>query len=97
MQCTVHNRQSFLDMAIQECGAFEAAFSLAVRNGLSLTDDLAAGQVLEYIPDDIIKKPVVATLAARGVKPATALTMSQPAATLRGIGFMAVGIDFTVS
>ena len=40
MRSTIHNRQSLLDMAVQECGSFEAAFALCERNGIALTDTL---------------------------------------------------------
>lgn len=96
MQCTVHNRQSLVDIALQECGAFEATFALARRNGVSVTDEPATGHVLEYTPEDVVDKRIVAVLAARGVKPATALAISQSTAQPQGIGRMAVGIDFIV-
>lgn len=95
MRVTIHSRQSLLDVAVRECGSFEAAFTLAVRNGLSMTDDLVAGQELEYISEEVTNKRIVALLAARGVKPATALAM--PAAQPLGIGYMTIGIDFIIS
>ncbi len=39
-------RQSLLDIAIQQCGDATAVFQLAVLNGLSITDDLEAGQTI---------------------------------------------------
>ncbi len=41
--------QSFLDVAIQKSGSILAAFDLAVKNGLSVTDDLQPGQELELV------------------------------------------------
>lgn len=95
MRCTVHSRQSVVDIAIQECGAFEATIPLARRNEVSVTDEVATGQVLEYTPEDIVDRRIVAVLAAHGVKPATALEMSSSAQP-RGIGYMVIGIDFIV-
>ncbi len=45
-KATVQVHQSLMDIAIQYCGSAEAVFALAVLNGLSITDDLVAGQVL---------------------------------------------------
>lgn len=84
-----------MDIAIQECGAFEAVIVLARRNRISLTDELTVGQVLEYMPEDVVDRRIVALLAAHGVKPATALEMSSSAQP-RGIGYMVIGIDFIV-
>ncbi len=39
--------QSLLDLALQECGSIEAAFDMAVQNGLSVTSELTSGQLLE--------------------------------------------------
>jgi hypothetical protein len=38
--------QSLLDVALQELGSVETLFDLADANGLAITDELAAGQVL---------------------------------------------------
>lgn len=98
MRSIVHSRQSLPDITIQECGSFEAAFAIAERNGVAVTDDLTVGQSVEFAPEDIAKKQVVANLAARGVKPATAIS-EQDAALVPwgGIGFMGIEIDFIVS
>lgn len=86
-----------MDIAIQECGSFEAAYELAERNGLAVTDDLVLGTQLEYIPEDVMKKQVVAHLAARRIKPATdASEQDTSLAPYGGIGFMGIEIDFIV-
>lgn len=69
MKVAVKNRQCLTDIALQVCGSVEAVFSLAERNGLSITDELAVGQILIYEPTDIEDKRVVAALAADGVCP----------------------------
>lgn len=85
-------------MALQECGSFEAAFALAGRNGLALTDDLSAGQELEVAPEFVTDKQVVVSLAAQDVKPATAVSVEDEALVpCGGIGFMGIEIDFIVS
>lgn len=97
MRSTIHSRQSLLDIAIQECGSFEAAYELAGRNGLAVTDDLEPGTELEFIQEDVTKKQVVAHLAARRIKPATAASeLDTSIAPYGGIGFMGIEIDFIV-
>ncbi|MCM1302102.1 MAG: hypothetical protein NC250_01210 [Alistipes senegalensis] len=98
MRSTIHNKQSLLDMAVQECGSFEAAFALSERNGIALTDDLSAGQELEIVPEDVGNKRIVAALAAQDVQPATAISAEDLACVpYGGIGFMGIEIDFIVS
>lgn len=97
MRTTIHSRQSLVDIAIQECGAFEAAWELAERNGLALTDELIPGARIDYLPEQVAAQQVVDRLAARRTRPATAVT-DQDAATAPwgGIGFMGIEIDFVV-
>lgn len=97
MRSIIHSRQSLLDIAIQECGSFEAAYELADRNGLAVTDDLETGAVVEFIREDVTKKQVVAHLAARRIKPATAASeLDTSIVPCGGIGFMGIEIDFIV-
>lgn len=49
MQTTTRNNQTLLDIAVQECGTVEAAFEIAERNGLALTDELNTGQKLDIV------------------------------------------------
>lgn len=98
MRTTIHNGQSLPDIAVQECGSFEAAFALSERNGIALTDDLTAGQELEVAPEDVGKKRIAAALAVRDVKPATAISAEDAALVpWGGIGFMGIETDFIVS
>ncbi|MEZ3475328.1 MAG: hypothetical protein K1V79_00160 [Alistipes sp.] len=98
MRSTIHNRQSLLDMAVQECGSFEAAFALSERNGIALTDELSAGQELEIAPEDVGNKRIVVALTAQDVRPATAISAEDAALVpWGGIGFMGIEIDFIVS
>lgn len=46
--------QSLLDVAIQECGSILTCFDFALKNGISITDDLAAGNEIE-VPDSSYK------------------------------------------
>lgn len=98
MRTTTLNRQSLLDVALQECGAFEAAFDLAERNDIALSDDLAAGRQLEYASEAVADKRTVASLAAYGARPATAVSPRDAAVVpWGGIGLMGIETDFIVS
>lgn len=63
------NEQSIIDLAIQTAGSVEAAFDLAKKNGLSLTDELTAGQELAAV--DVVSKPVASYFNQKEIKPAT--------------------------
>ncbi|MDR3287049.1 MAG: LysM domain-containing protein [Prevotellaceae bacterium] len=97
MQTTVKNRQTLLDIAVQEMGSAEAVFELAAANNLSITDEPENGQILqipqstgEYVPRQIVNYYNV-----NKIKPATAIenTIIIP----EGIEFWAIEYDFTVS
>lgn len=94
---TASSRQSLLDIAIEHCGQFEAAFDIAVKNGLNLTDDLTAGQEIELVePTD---KSVAAFFAVQENKPATAVTQNEIIDILdisEGIDFWGIEFDFIV-
>ncbi len=73
---TVLNNQSLWDIAIQEYGTVEAVFELAQANGLSVTDTLTAGQVLN-VPevDPALTQPEIVDYYRRnGIRPATGET-----------------------
>lgn len=69
---TVLQGQSLLDIAIQELGTAEAAFDLAVLNGMSLTYELEAGDNVK-IPA-VCDATVVNYYKLNGIHPATALS-----------------------
>jgi hypothetical protein len=86
MKVTVKDRQSLLDVAIQVLGSAEGVFALAVRNGLSITDRLTDGQVLEYDLDDIIDTTTADRIAARKICPATEIPTTDEKELLRRVG-----------
>lgn len=95
---TVTSQQSTLDLALQHCGSMEAAFDLAVLNGLSITDDLADGQQLD-IPA-ALSKDVTNYYAVHDIRPATAITteaINDIIGSGEGIEFWAIEYDFVVS
>lgn len=63
------NNQSLIDLAIQTAGSAAAAYNIAAANGLSVTDDLAAGVELAGV--DVVNKAVADYFKNRGLKPAT--------------------------
>ena len=96
MEVKVKDRQSLLDMAVQTAGSMEAAFDLAAANGVSLTDTLADGQVLDTVAAE--NADTVRRYSVQGIQPATALNEEEMAALAQeGINFMGIEIDFVVS
>ena len=96
MEVKVKDRQSLLDMAVQTAGSMEAAFGLAAANGVSLTDTLTDGQVLDTVAAE--NADTVRRYSVQGIQPATALIEEEMAALAQeGINFMGIEIDFVVS
>ena len=97
MQVIVLNKQSLLDLAVQEFGSLESVLALAIKNDVPVTVELSAGQTLQYDAAKTEKK-VVEYLQAQRAKPATDLSAADmEAAPYGGIGIMGVEIDFIVS
>lgn len=66
----VLNRQSLIDIALQETGTIEAAFDIAFANGLSVTD-YVPGTVL-VIPDNVvINEQILKYYKTNNIQPAT--------------------------
>ena len=78
MKLTVLDRQSLFDVAVQAAGSAEAAFELAMLNGLSVTDELETGQELAPAnsPEGrgLRNRGIADYYANRQLKPATGLT-----------------------
>jgi hypothetical protein len=71
METTVQNNQSLLDIALITHGSADAAFDIALENGLSVTDELPSGTVLEFpMPE---KSKIAEYYAINDIKPATGL------------------------
>jgi len=67
----VLEHQSIFDLAVICAGSAEAAYELAVVNGLNVTDDLQAGDFLDIV--DVINADIAAYYKNKGIQPATAL------------------------
>lgn len=92
----VKDRQTLLDIALQTSGSMEAVVDLALANGLSITDELSDGRVLETV--EVIDAAVVERYEINGIFPATeASDEERSAMAWEGIGFMAIENDFVVS
>ena len=70
---TALNNQSLFDIAIQVYGSVAYVFELAVANGISITDELTAGQQIEVPEIEVESKGVQAYFLANQIKPATAI------------------------
>lgn len=73
MTATVQDRQSLFDVALQYFGTAEAAFLVADRLGIAVTDTPPRGGVFEYQPDEVLDQHVVDYYARNGIIPTTAL------------------------
>ncbi len=89
----VSDKQNILDVAIERLGSVESAFKLAMKNSLSITDELLPGQSLELT--DVANGDVANYFSDKGIVPATAL--SENDVVNGGINYMGIEIDFIVS
>lgn len=74
MKRRVKEGQSLVDIALATCGAVEATWALAVRNGLSVTSGIELGTEIAYESEDMAEARVAARYAAEGIEPATEVT-----------------------
>ena len=92
----VSDRQSMFDVAMQTSGSFEAVFELALLNGISITDELVAGQLLQL--PAVLNSDNVNYYALKKIVPETVGTeIDESLPVLEGIGYWAIGVDFVVS
>lgn len=71
MKVTVLPNQTLIDIALQVYGSVEGVYTLAVENGISVTDDIAAGEQLDYDIANIVNKNTVTYLKSNRIYPAT--------------------------
>ncbi|AYO58181.1 hypothetical protein CO230_08640 [Chryseobacterium sp. 6424] len=97
MEITVLHNQSLLDIAIQHTGSVMNAFAISAANGLSVSDVLEAGGVLQ-LPDNIAKNTdILNYYKAKKIQPATAFTQTEKIEQHHGIGWMQIEKTFKVS
>jgi hypothetical protein len=70
---TAIQAQSLLDISVQEYGTPTAVLAIAFQNRLAVTDELAAGQVLELPDYDLENLPVAGYYLKKQVWPSTAI------------------------
>lgn len=99
MKTRVLHNQSLLDLALQHTGSVENAFALALANGLSLTDELAAGESLHLTAYGIQQnKEILNYYQSKSIQPATAISGKQEAGSqMQGIGYWAISTEFIIS
>lgn len=95
-QILVSDNQSLFDVAIQRLGSAEAALTLALLNGLSVTDVLEPGQIV-IVPE--VHNSVVDYYSRKNIVPATSATYTgnNEELVFEGIDYWAVAVDFFVS
>ena len=92
----VLSQQSLLDLAIQIAGSPEAVIELAIKNDLSITDDLTAGNdILDDI--GIVNTDIAGYYANKKLTPATWSEDEIEEIAGEGIEFWAIEYDFIVS
>lgn len=79
--------QSLFDIAIQQCGSVEAVFAIAELNGLSITDALESGVLLEIPEWVVVDKPITDYYKAKGLRPATDLIKDIDLGRIFGLEF----------
>lgn len=70
MKVTAMNGQTLADIAVQVYGTIEAMPVIANSNGISMSDDLATGQIIEC-PDKVFDQYLQDYVRNNNIKPAT--------------------------
>jgi len=98
MQKQVLHNQSLLDIAIQNNGTLTSAFELALVNGLSITEELTPGAIINVPESSLIEVTIAAYFQRKGQIIATAFNASdgQDILPKLGIGTMAIESTFIV-
>jgi hypothetical protein len=81
------------DLAVREAGDISAVVKMAIENDIPITGKIEAGTVLKN--PGAVNERIVDYYRSRNIYPATAMECTP--GTPGGIGYMAVGITFTVS
>ncbi len=100
MKFIVLHNQSLFDVALQHTGTIESIFELATANGISITDDLAAGTPLSLGEGQGERnKDILNYYQAKNIQPATAFSQKDKEVTQKpeGISIWAINLDFIVS
>lgn len=98
MQKQILHNQTLIDVAIQYNGFITNAFELALKNRLSVTDELIPGQTIEVPVSNLIDTELVSFFKSKKQIIATGFNGSEHEDILPqlGIGTMAIGTTFIV-
>ena len=86
----VKNKQSVADIATEHAGSVESAIEIALVNDLSLTEDVEPGVLLQKTG---AKNSEVINFFERELKSPATKSIEEMGS---GIGFMKIGVDFTI-
>lgn len=97
MEIIVLHNQSILDASIQHTGSVENCFSIAIANGISVSDVLGVGSKME-ISETVNNNDILNYYTAKKVQPATGTTdfENSQIPVLKGIGYMEIERTFKV-
>jgi hypothetical protein len=96
MQKQVLHNQSLLDFTLHHCGKLDSLFALAINNGVSITEEITPGTVLE-VPDTIDKADdIVNFFRFKNIEPACGFVGNTLPDIPTGIDYMIIGTDFIV-
>lgn len=89
--------QTLLDIALQTAGSLEAVFELAILNGITVTENLTAGNKLFYGLTPI-NKTITKQYTEAGWKPASATSFANdiPDLDLQGVDYWNIGGNFII-
>lgn len=90
----VLNRQSLLDIALQETGRVEEVINIALINDLRISDDIDEG--IEILMPSVKDNVVYKYYKVNNICPATSILAGSKIVT-GGIGFMGVEMDLIVN
>lgn len=98
MQKQILHNQSLLDVSIQNIGTGLSAFDIGFKNGLSITDDLTPGTIIEVTASDLLDTELVDFFNNKKHIIATGFNgQDSDIIPELGIGTMTIGTTFIVS
>lgn len=87
--------QTIIDIAAQELGDLERSYEIAQMNGMNLTDELTAGEMIDVPDADISKRNIISLFADEANAPASD-TPESSTGILEGIDYWIIENDFIV-
>lgn len=96
MKVVVKDGQTLMDIAVKEKGSVEAVFDIAALNGISVTEEIVAGTVLD-LPASVWNRLLENYCKGNNVDPSTDLNDDDLNEIWQGgIGYMMIGEDFQI-